>query len=821
MAEKESIEILADRVGKIACANCKHHLDISALPLFTLFNCPECHAQQMVPGKLGSFLLLEELGRGGMGVVYRGQDLALGRPVAIKVMHKSLGDDQQFLETFQREARAAAAVNHKNVVQIFSFGREKGQPYLVMELVDGGRLDAYIAASQPLTEKQALEVCRDVAEGLKAAHAAGLMHGDIKPANILFDQHGVAKVADFGLAGFIRQQQAGARDIWGTPFYIAPEKARRQKVDQRADIYSLGATLFHAMAGRPPFDGDTPTHVVLARLQLPPPDISTIRTDLHPETIRIINRMLVADPIVRYPNYASLISDVQAALARLAEAPAVAAPKEDPPGRGKLWLYLAAGAGALLLIIVALVWLTSKRKPVEPPPAPTPTVAIQPAPVVTPPVVPAATSTKLVADPVNPFNVEEDRLITEALKPLALGHATKVFDRLELLCLTTCTNTVQHYWLQLFQAITLQFDGNRAEFDKLLRAFPPPSPASEVKDEATRIPLVAAQFLLGKVDREELAKLHAQAPAWCKTFVDFIEGWRIWTTGRARGEAHEKFKAYQSATPGEPGWPFAFRPLTTGWLKQVEKFGAIRPQLATLTKDRKFDEARKLLKDFAAQCTPAQYNVTESFLRSLARREKAPGGDAATDELADDMTDGSAAPKPVPPPKPAAQPASTAQPKPAATPPKPAAPAPKPAPPPQPARPPPALKAAFASSETKTEPARLAIDGNLQTRWASQLKDNQWLIVDLGSPRKVTGVVLHWDAAYAVDYKIQVSSDRALWTDALRVADSPGGRDVRTVKPTMGRYVRIYCLIRNYKLPNVALFEVQVLVDGQPPPPAP
>ncbi|MCX7009103.1 MAG: serine/threonine-protein kinase, partial [Kiritimatiellaeota bacterium] len=208
MAEHDSIEILADHVEKIACANCGHHLDVSSLPIFTLFNCPECHIQQMVPGKLGNFLLLEELGRGGMGVVYRGMDLALGRPVAIKVMHKSLGDDQQFLDNFLREARAAAAINHRNVVQIFSFGREKGQPYLVMELVDGGRLDAFITSSQPLTEAQALDICLEVAEGLKAAQEAGLMHGDIKPANILFDKKGVAKVADFGLASFIRQQKS-------------------------------------------------------------------------------------------------------------------------------------------------------------------------------------------------------------------------------------------------------------------------------------------------------------------------------------------------------------------------------------------------------------------------------------------------------------------------------------------------------------------------------------------------------------------------------------------------------------------------------------
>lgn len=792
MAEKESIEILADRVEKIACANCKHHLDISSLPLFTLFNCPECHAQQMVPGKLGNFLLLEELGRGGMGVVYRGQDLALGRPVAIKVMHKSLGDDQQFLETFLREARAAAAINHRNVVQIFSFGREKGQPYLVMELVDGGRLDAYITSSQPLTEAQAVDVCLDVSEGLKAAHDAGLMHGDVKPANILFDQKGVAKVADFGLAGFIQQQKAGSRDIWGTPFYIAPEKARRQKVDQRADIYSLGATMFHAMTIRPPFDGDTPTHVVLARLQLPPPDISTARTDLHPETVRIINRMLAADPAVRYPSYASLISDLQEAKAKLTGAAGSKTGSGRNAAKSKLWIYLAAGAGAVLLI-AAIVLFAAKSKPPPPPPAPLPAVAAPP--VVAPPAVaPAATNINVSTDPVNPFNAEEDRLIVEALKPLVLGDTTKVVDRLELLRINVCTNKVQQYWLQLFQALAYQFDGRQSEFEKTLKALPaPPPPTTDVKDEATRIPLAAAQFLLKKTEKGELLNVNGQAPAWCKVFVDFIEGWRIWTTGLMRANAHEKFRAYKPTAANDPKWPFAFQPLTEAWLIQVEKFAGVQQRLTMLIRNQKFAEARTFLKKFATKCVPIQYNVTETALRNLEKKEKEAG---ASNQAGD---------TPATPPKPATP--APQKPAPAPTP---VAPKPEPAVPP-----PPALKAAFASSETKTEPARLTIDGNLQTRWVSQLRDNQWLAVDLGNNRKVTGVVLNWDAAYAVDYKIQVSRDRAFWSDVLRVANSTGGREIKNFKPIEGRYVRIYCLIRNYKQPNIALFEVQVLVDGQ------
>ena len=796
MPEQENIEILADHVEKIACANCKHHLDISSLPIFTLFNCPECHAQQMVPGKLGNFILLEELGRGGMGAVYRGQDLALGRPVAIKVMHKSLGDDPQFLDNFLREARAAAAINHKNVVQIFSFGREKGQPYLIMELVDGGRLDTYITSSQPLTEIRALEICHDVAEGLKAAHDVGLMHGDVKPANILFDEKGTAKVADFGLASFIHLQKAGSNDIWGTPFYIAPEKARRQRADQRADIYSLGATMFHAMTIKPPFDGETPTEVVLARLQLPPPDISTTRQDLQPETVRIINRMLAADPAMRYPNYTSLIADLQEAKAKLTgDGPA--ADHKATKSSSKAGLYLTVG-GLALVAIGAAVWTISAKNKKPEAPAPIPAVvATSTASVIVTNVALVPKPTDVVQDAVSPFNTADSKRIISIVQPLGHGEVPIVSDKLESMHLHDCTNQVQRYWLQLFQALALQVDRRNLAAGKLLAALPAPPPATtNVTDEATRIPLLAAQFLQGKIDEGGLETINKQAPEWCSKFIHFIEGWRIWTTMPLRTDAVGKFRGYQLTSSGEPEWPFAFKPLTDNWLKQYDDFNKIAPKFHRYVTHNNFTEARKLLTDFRAKCGVLQFNMTENATHLLVQAEQ----------------DAKATPVETTPKT--AAPVSTPQPKPVPTLP-PAEPKPEPIPAPAP------LIAAWASSETKTDPARWAIDGNYQTRWVSQYRDNQWLAVDLGREQKITGVVIYWDAARAVDYKIQVSRDRAFWTDALKVNNSPGGRDVKTFKAATGRYVRIYSLIREFKHPNIAVFEVQVLVNDQKPPPPP
>jgi hypothetical protein len=773
--------ILADHVEKIACANCGHHLDVSSLPIFTLFNCPECHIQQMVPGKLGNFLLLEELGRGGMGVVYRGMDQALGRPVAIKIMHKSLGDDPQFLENFLREARAAAAINHRNVVQIFSFGREKGQPYLVMELVDGGRLDAYITSSQPLNELQALDICLEVAEGLKAAHEAGLMHGDIKPANILFDKKGVAKVADFGLASFIRQQKAGDRDIWGTPFYIAPEKARRLKSDQRADIYSLGATMFHAMTIRPPFDGDTPTEVVLARLQLPPPDINTVRTDLHAETVRIINRMLAPDTLMRYPNYASLISDLAAARAKIAAEPTGATGgghPAEPAAGSKLWLFLVLG-GVLLTALagVTLYYAWNKKKDAEPPPV---TVAV--------PVAPAPS--------VNPFTPAQEEQLIEAIKPLARGAVLAVNNNLEALGLNVLTGPEQREWIRVFQGITLLADRREPDAEEMLRKLPaPPALSTNIASECARLPLSLAHYLLKRSDARVLAATNALTPAWYPPLANFTVGLREWMSATNRYGAVTRLQAYQPADANGPAWPFAFKGLAEHWIKQSQEFDRSTEEAAALAKARKFGDARKLLDEYKGRCSPALQGALNAHIKKLGEQE----GEWRKKEEADKKKKADEEWK--------RKQAEAKKPQ------------PKPEPKPEPVVPPAEVKAVFAATGTNT--VRLAIDGDFQTKWTSLPKDNQWFIADLGSNQKISGAVIYWDPAHPLDYKVQVSTDRFTWTDAAKVRDSKGERAVHTFKPIEGRYLRVYSLIRSSTHLNIAINELQVLVNGHKPPPAP
>ncbi len=301
--------VMTDRVTEIKCKQCGCEIDVADLDPFVMVECPDCGNIETVPSRLGPFLLLNLIGRGGMGGVYQAVDESLGRRVAIKVMLSSLGANKQFVDTFRREAQAVAKLNHPSIVQIYSFGQEKGQPYIVMELVSGQRFDKMVDSGESLDQSLVMQVGLDVAEGLAAADEIGLLHGDVKPENILLDEKMKAKLVDFGLATFAHQDEPDG--IWGTPYYIAPEKVQRKKPDARSDIYSLGATLYHALAGRPPFEGQTPIDVVKARLERPAPPLRQFRKDLDKQVETIVMRMLEAQPAKRHPTYASLIGDLQ------------------------------------------------------------------------------------------------------------------------------------------------------------------------------------------------------------------------------------------------------------------------------------------------------------------------------------------------------------------------------------------------------------------------------------------------------------------------------------------------------------------------------
>ena len=267
--------------------------------------------EQLIPtpgvfGETGNFLLERELGRGGMGGVYMGRDKMLDRPVAVKVMLKEYGADAEFVEKFKREAQAAARLIHPNIAQIYSYGIADGMPYIAMELVAGGSLDQLMKnAGSSIDIPRVMKICEQVAQALRCAADQGLVHGDVKPENVLLDANGNAKLVDFGLAAM----QKDTNEIWGTPYYIAPEKVKKEPVDYRADMYSLGGTIYHALTGVAPFEGDDASAVVKKRFEGPPVPPSKIRADISPQIDALVLKMLALNPADRFPSFEALLQE--------------------------------------------------------------------------------------------------------------------------------------------------------------------------------------------------------------------------------------------------------------------------------------------------------------------------------------------------------------------------------------------------------------------------------------------------------------------------------------------------------------------------------
>ncbi|MDA3873561.1 MAG: protein kinase, partial [Kiritimatiellae bacterium] len=251
------------RQKTLACHECATSQDISSFtPLDPIF-CPNCKTEMVVPAKLGNYNLYRFLGEGAMGRVYLARDPGLNRDVAVKILREDLNATPKMWTLLEEEAKAAAGITHRNVIHVYTMGKVLGRPYIVMELADHASLDDQMA-SGPVPEGLAIQLAIDVMEGLNAAYTNRLIHGDVKPANILITSKGHAKVADFGLARFMKQDQTVER--WGTPYYIAPEKSQQLSEDFRSDMYSLGATLFHALAGEAPFEGESGEEVIAKSL---------------------------------------------------------------------------------------------------------------------------------------------------------------------------------------------------------------------------------------------------------------------------------------------------------------------------------------------------------------------------------------------------------------------------------------------------------------------------------------------------------------------------------------------------------------------------
>ncbi|MCH8333416.1 serine/threonine protein kinase, partial [Candidatus Sumerlaeota bacterium] len=265
--------------------------------------------------RIGPYEILGELGRGGMGVVFKARDVSLNRLVALKVLAQHLAQDKSFIKRFLQEARTAAQLSHPNVVTVFQVGREGNFPFIAMEYVKGRDLSDVIAEKGQIDLKTALDVTRKVASALGAAHELKIIHRDIKPQNILVAKGGIVKVMDFGLAKMMEQATAltQAGSVLGTPAYMSPEQCRADDVDHRADLYCLGVVLYQMLAGRLPFQGQTPLVVIHSILTEPPPPIREFNPGVPDNVVAILDSLLAKDREDRYFSAADLEIDLKAA----------------------------------------------------------------------------------------------------------------------------------------------------------------------------------------------------------------------------------------------------------------------------------------------------------------------------------------------------------------------------------------------------------------------------------------------------------------------------------------------------------------------------
>lgn len=280
----------------------------------------------LIGRRIGVYQLLRELGRGGMGEVYLANDARLGRNLALKLLPARFTQDAERVRRFQREARAASALNHPNIVTIFDIGHEDGSHYIATEFVEGQTLRALIGSSR-LSLDKAIDVAMQIASALEAAHKAGIVHRDIKPENVMVRPDGYAKVLDFGLAKLIdqdpspREGETGATRssvfetregvILGTVSYMSPEQARGQKVDARSDLFSLGVVFYELLTGVRPFTGATRNHILVSILDQEPPPLSQYIPGAPANSQWIVSRALTKNYDDRYPSATDLLTDLK------------------------------------------------------------------------------------------------------------------------------------------------------------------------------------------------------------------------------------------------------------------------------------------------------------------------------------------------------------------------------------------------------------------------------------------------------------------------------------------------------------------------------
>ncbi len=525
------------------CPTCGTLIDISDEQPLALRHCPNCGAAMRVRRIFNHFELQEVLGAGGMGAVYRAHDQNLNRAVALKLLRAEHSQNPALIESFAKEAAITASISHPHVVKVYSTGIDHGIFYIAMELVSKGSLEELMSLQGKIGESQVLEVGIQIAQGLNAAFQKGLIHRDVKPGNILFSDAHNAKIVDFGLAVLQEHANADGAAVWGTPYYVAPEKLdTTPHEDFRSDMYSLGATLFHAAAGRPPFEAETASMVTLKHLKSQVVSLQAFAPEVSSATAYIINKTLHKDPAERYASYDELIEHLQYARSELlgttqakVRKPIVA--KDDD--RAMRWVTIGTAA----LVVATGVTLFNFRDQ-----------------VFGPRVRPDSVAAAKVAGP------EFDAAYQKARAQIAGGEATEAATALRALDAKDVAPQPLRNWINMNAGLAFllanQPEEAKTEFQKVEeRGIYSPDPSeqklatffvntAQVASSATPASAALAKDY-DKTDHEAFALLLLAVKDWSLGAFD---------------DAGALFEQFQSATPGEAyAWLNAYKPLAAGY----------------------------------------------------------------------------------------------------------------------------------------------------------------------------------------------------------------------------------------------------------------
>ncbi len=587
------------------CSTCGTLLDVTAEEPFALMHCPTCGAAMRVRRKFDHFEIQEELGAGGMGTVYRALDLNLNRAVALKLLQRQHSGNPEFIAQFAKEAAITASINHPHVVKVYSTGKDHGLVYIAMELVDKGSLESLMHAHDKVAELQILTIGVQIAQGLQAALEKGLIHRDIKPGNILFANAATAKMVDFGLAVLAEHAGTVAGEIWATPYYVAPETVEGKPEDFRSDMYSLGATLFHAIAGKPPHAVETNSMSELAAAKKAPVDLLQAAPEVSSTTSFVINKVLSHDPEQRHQTYAEFIEHLEFAKSQLMEALTANEAKQaaEEAARARDWSWLTPVVALGIVVLGVGAFFLRDLLPARPP-------------VVKPPDDGPVTAERI------------DAKYEEARKLLVAGDPAKAAEAFTALDAKTNAPQPLRNWITLHAGLAELLAGrepqSQAQFKAIIdRGLYSPDPTEH--DLATFF-VDTATKANGKdpIKPDAVASLDRGSYEAFALFIFAIRDWSL----ADYDDSWQLFRQFTLCTPQDRnGWISEYKTLASPYLVEINAFRGASDTAKAANSLESRQRALQLVKDTEAHLRlgsqfPAQLKALEDDLQKNITAEQ-------------------------------------------------------------------------------------------------------------------------------------------------------------------------------------------------------